>query len=435
MKKDKVVVWKKKEYSKKKTKALKFLILSIFLLPFFTYMLVIGSHSSSLINNTFKICLVIGEIVSLIIFISSLFLIVKEKDSRVLKYKTWFKVVLGIFLFFYLGLSTFFIFLLYGPNKRFKDWLIPTAMETMRHQYLAKWFYNADDINKVLKSNELVEVKENTNPELVMIVKPQKRTIYQNEFEKEILERDKDQLYKFISIERRKSRNNLLKGYLVAIYDPKKVKLFVPDLSSHRGLRLEEIYKKYNYPVIMNAGGFADPGGIGLGRAKDAHGPVIKDGKKVTNNGRYSLGRGGIIGFNKENKLILSRMTIDEAIRAGIRDAVDFGPYLIVNGKPSFQKGSGSGGLANRTVIGQRSDGIVLFLVMDGRRWGSVPGADYGDLVEIMSDYGAINAANLDGGTSSGLIYEGELKNVIINMYGQRLARTRPMANAWIVEP
>ena len=123
-------------------------------------------------------------------------------------------------------------------------------------------------------------------------------------------------------------------------------------------------------------------------------------------------------------------MTANEAIRKGIRDAVDFGPFLIVNGKSSFINGNGGWGQAPRTAIGQREDGIVLLLVIDGRQTGSI-GADMNDLTRVMLDYGAINAANLDGGTSSAMSLNGKIISNPRN--GNFQAKTRPVPNAWIV--
>lgn len=124
-------------------------------------------------------------------------------------------------------------------------------------------------------------------------------------------------------------------------------------------------------------------------------------------------------------------MTAKEAINSGIRDAVTFWPFLIVNGKSSFVKGNGGWGTAPRSAIGQRKDGIVLFLVIDGRMVGR-QGADMFDLVEIMQRYGAYNAANLDGGTSCGLVVEGELINDPVNGSGKH--KTRMIATGFIVK-
>lgn len=86
--------------------------------------------------------------------------------------------------------------------------------------------------------------------------------------------------------------------------------------------------------------------------------------------------------------------------KEGIRDAVSFYPYLIINGEASTITGSRAGGRSPRTAIGQRADGKVLFLVLDGDRTLG-RGATYAEEIEILQNYGAINAANLDGGTST----------------------------------
>ena len=185
--------------------------------------------------------------------------------------------------------------------------------------------------------------------------------------------------------------------------------------------------KENNAVVAINGGGFVDPNYNSLGGVPQ--GTVIKNGKIVSN--RTFKKTGGIIGFTKDNKLILARMTANEAIKNGVRDAVSFGPFLIVNGKASFIKGNGGWGEAPRTAIGQRKDGIVLFLVIDGRMVGR-PGADMVDLTEIMQKYGAYNAANLDGGTSCGLVVNGQLINDPVNGNGKH--KTRMIATGFIVK-
>ena len=123
-------------------------------------------------------------------------------------------------------------------------------------------------------------------------------------------------------------------------------------------------------------------------------------------------------------------MTPQQAVQNGIRDAISFSPFLIVNGKAAFVKGSGGWGIAPRTAIGQRQDGIVLFLVIDGRQAHSI-GADMVDLTEIMQRYGAYNAANVDGGSSSTLIENYEL---ITKPTAAGKDNMRWIPNAWIVE-
>ena len=124
-----------------------------------------------------------------------------------------------------------------------------------------------------------------------------------------------------------------------------------------------------------------------------------------------------IIGFNQDNVLVVGTMTGEQAVNMGIRDAVSFGPILVVNKEAT--KASQGGGLNPRTAIGQREDGAVLLLVIDGRQSSSL-GASYSDITQVMLDFGAVNAANLDGGSSSVMYYEGELLNSCSSLYGPR---------------
>ena len=134
--------------------------------------------------------------------------------------------------------------------------------------------------------------------------------------------------------------------------------------------------------------------------------------------------------FTKEDKFVLGSMSKNEAINMGYRDAVEFGPFLIVNGKRSFVKGNGGWGIAPRTAIGQRKDGIVLFLVINGRLASSI-GADMVDLTDIMENYGAYNAANLDGGSSSALIINQQIINTPVAGGSNGL---RDMSTFWVVK-
>ena len=116
--------------------------------------------------------------------------------------------------------------------------------------------------------------------------------------------------------------------------------------------------------------------------------------------------------------------------KINLKSAVTFGPIIIINGQPTIRGGDGGWGIQPRTAIGQRKDGIVLFLVVDGRRVDSI-GAGMKDLSEIMIKYGAYNAANLDGGNSSVLVINDKIMNRPINWFDQE--QTRPIATAFIV--
>ena len=125
-----------------------------------------------------------------------------------------------------------------------------------------------------------------------------------------------------------------------------------------------------------------------------------------------------IVGINDDDILVVGKMTGKEAINSGVRDAVCFGPTLIVNGNGLSGIGTG-GGLNPRTAIGQRADGTIMLLVIEGRQATSL-GASYNDLIRVMLEYGAINAANLDGGSSSVMYYDNELINSNASVIGLR---------------
>lgn len=338
-----------------------------------------------------------------------------KKKKRKLK-----KILIILIVLMILGVGTVG-FLLYGPWPNFREWLITTAMTTMNHKYLATWFYSDETIQEIMDKNKVIEVEETTNPDLIEQVQDEV-VEYANEYEKQILEKDPDnEDYKIINIE-----GKGYTGYLVAVYDPSKVSVVTTKKLNVSGQYLVKMAEDNDAQLAINGGGFIDPNYSGSGGTP--MGVTISNGKIITNSS-YT-GAGGIIGFTNDNKLVLGKMTAKEAINMGIRDAVSFGPFLIVNGKPSFIKGNGGWGTAPRTAIGQRQDGIVLMLVIDGRT-ATKPGADMLDLTEIMTNYGAYNAANLDGGTSSALVVNNKLVNDPIDSAGRH--KTRPIATGFIV--
>lgn len=406
-----------------------FLSLAIFLFPLFSCLYVVSIFSNGLINEKMSLIVLLVSVFSFLMLVIGIFFVLTGKDVSTKKLRWPFKIILGLFAVIWTVGGYTVLGLLYLPNTGFKDWLITTAMTTMNHQYLATWFYDDFDINTVLAHNYVKESGEDTDPNLISFSEPDfSKTTFKNEYEKEILTKDEgNDLYKIIDIKRSK-----FKGKMAVIYDPSKVKLGLSkgigtSLEGSYGEFITKIAERYDAVIATNASGFYDPDWNSRGGVP--HGPVIADGKLITNYRRIAA-NGGLVGFDKNNKLILSRMSAQEALKSGIRDAVDFGPFLIVNGKSSYINGNGGWGEAPRTAIGQREDGIVLLLTIDGRQVGSV-GADMGDLAQVMLDYGAINAANMDGGTSTAMELNGEIISNPRN--GNFQAKTRPVPNAWIV--
>ena len=118
-----------------------------------------------------------------------------------------------------------------------------------------------------------------------------------------------------------------------------------------------------------------------------------------------------LITLTKDGKLVLINSSVNQLDQAGNTEwAVCFSPFLIVNGNPAQFTGN-AGGQQPRTAIGQRADGIILLVTIEGRGANGSFGINYEDLTEIFLKYGCINAANLDGGGSTTLVVENEVIN------------------------
>lgn len=383
-----------KKDKKKKRKIFYFRTLPILMIPILFVLTIISTHSNRLVIIPINYFVYILLSLFLYLLITGLFIIKRQKKAKKTKGEKIKKIIFSFFAVLYIiGCSTG-LFLLYGPYDKFRTWFISTSMNTMSHQYICKWFYSDEEINKVIKGNYIVEVDEETDTDLIDM----EEETYANEYEKQILKRDKDAPYKIIELE-----VNGQKAYLAAVYDPSKVKVATSRGVGTTGQYATKIAEQNNAILAVNGGGFGNaPGNQTGGRPT---GVTLAGGKVITDN-TYSADAqsGGLIGMTYDNKLVLIKnATAAKAKSMNVRDGVSWGPFLIVNGKKSFIKGNGGWGYAARTAIGQRSDGIILLLAVNSNST-RTKGADMGDLTEIMSNYGAVNASNLDGGTSTVMI-------------------------------
>ena len=381
------------KFKKKDKKKIFFRIIPIIMIPFLVVLTIISIHSKKLIIVPINYIVYILLSLFIYLLLIGFFLVKKNKTNKSKKQKIISVVTKAVATIYILGCSSF-LFLLYGPYDNFRAWLISTAMSTMNHQYLCKWFYNDKEIDKVINSNYIVEVNEETDTDLIDM----KTEKYDNEYEEKILKRDKDDKYKIIEL-----KVNGQKAYLAAIYDPALVKVAVTKNLGRQGQYVTKMAEDNNALLAVNGGGFYDPGNNSTGGMPT--GVTISNGKIKTDNNYSSYTQsGGLIGMTNDNKLVLiKKATARKALNMGVRDGVSWGPFLIINGKKSFIKGNGGWGYAARTAIGQRSDGIILLLVVNSNS-SRTKGADMVDLTNIMYNYGAINAANLDGGTSTVMV-------------------------------
>ena len=309
-------------------------------------------------------------------------------------------------------------FLLYGPYSYVRDYIITSAMTTLNHQWIATMLYDEQQIDEVMRANTVIELGETTDIGMINIGsaswpgKKAKPTIK----EAEIKYADDDVIVEEFKF-------STFKGWMMLVRDPKKVDLGIAKDIGVKGERLREMTKRLGGFAAINASGFADPGYVGNGGT--AVGLVISDGEVI--HGGISK-KQGIIGFDKNGVLIVGEFPREEIEKMELRDAVEFRPFLIVNGELATIKGNGGWGMAPRTAIGQRADGVVLMLVIEGRNPPSSIGATMPEVQDLMVAYGAVNAANLDGGSSSSMILNDEILNLPSSGEGERR-----VPNGWIV--
>jgi exopolysaccharide biosynthesis protein len=267
------------------------------------------------------------------------------------------------------------IFLLYGPFAGFRNFWITTAMHTSDHQFLARAVYSASTIDRVMAANRVIV--PDSKSDLDIPVSTAGGTV------------------EFVDVSCETGD-----GFMVIAHDPSKLELVLA--SDEKGELLEDLVADHDVIAAVNAGAYRDNVQRGL-----PLGIVIQDGevKYRGDDMQHSL-----IGINENDRLVLGIYKTYEAEGLlDLRDSVEYGPYLLINGERMEILGN-AGGIAPRTAIGQRADGSILLLVIEGRTVGSF-GANYRDVQEIMLKFGAINAACLDGGSSSTMYYDGSIIN------------------------
>ena len=325
-----------------------------------------------------------------------------------------------------------------GPSQTVGDLLTVSMQETSALKFVPHIYYSNEEVDAILERNSVSAGDSETDTSLIVIEKPtptpspQELAAAQAAREAEKVEptpsptpTPENLLSSEDGIEVYSVVGGTYQGYMMVVKDPSRVTVGTcrDKFDGSKGLQLKDIAKRYDAVAAINGGGFEDRGGVGNGGIPV--GLVISEGK-VKHTGRdrnYNI----TVGFDKDNIMVLGKnMSDDDAKAKGIRDAITFGPALIVNGEPASVRGESSG-LNPRTAIGQRKDGAVLMLVIDGRQASSL-GATYSDLITIMLEYGAVNAINMDGGSSSLMYYKGEYLNS-----GVVLTGSRKMPTAFIV--
>lgn len=319
---------------------------------------------------------------------------------------------LGLVLVFILGIC---FILVHGPSEAAKNQFVCAVKETSAMGWVANIYLSSSEIEEIVSKNLMIDVAEGTvsNTDLVKVDKD-KKDPEKGEENKETPELE------LIDV-----RGDTYKGKLLIVKDPSRV--FVGTISEFfqgNGQVIKDICERYDAVAGINGGEFIDMGSYSYSAMPV--GVVISQGEFLNGdlNTTYN-----ITGFTKDNILVVGKMTAQEAIDMGLRDCVhtehNTGPFLIIDGEPLTVPDTSvyGGGKNPRTAIGQRKDGAVLLLVVDGRQAESI-GATFKDMTQLMMQYGAVNASCMDGGTSTQMVYEGEVVNKPYSPSGPRKCPT-----------
>ncbi len=326
--------------------------------------------------------------------------------------KKFLKILGKVFAFLGVTVGMVFVCLLltitlicHGPSNSAKELFATTILETGQLKFLANVFLSKDEIEGIVSKNSLQDMNV--------------------EIDENLIKTNIDKTKELIEIH--EVNGNNFEGKMMVINDPSKISLATTYPWGEYGKELGVLTEDAGAIAGVNGGIYYSSGNKG-GRPL---GVTVSNGEIQD----ISLGLVGLylIGFDENNLLRIisldgmNKAQVEELIKTEkIRDAVAFQEEssdknnhfvkLIINGEKRELNGMGSG--ANpRTAIGQRKDGSVLILVTDGRGKNGHLGATASDIIDIMAEYGAVNAANLDGGSSSSLYYNHEYLMTSVTFY------------------
>lgn len=293
----------------------------------------------------------------------------------------------------------------HGPSESAKELFATTILETGQLKFLANVFLSKDELQKIVDKNSLQDMDVEVDENLINT---------EGNKEKEL-------------IEIHNVSGDGFEGTMMVVNDPSKISLATTYPWSEYGKELGVIVDEAVANAGVNGGIYYSSGNKG-GRP---YGVTVSNGEIQD----ITLGWSGLylIGFDENNllriislegmnKSAVEKMVKEEKIRDAISfqeessDANNHFVKLIINGEKRELSGKGSG-QNPRTAIGQRKDGSVLILVTDGRGKNGHLGATASDLIEIMAEYGAVNAANVDGGSSSSLYYNKKYLRTSVTFY------------------
>ena len=340
-----------------------------------------------------------------------------QSVSRVVNRILGFFIATGI-MFGVAGLCLEYI-LVKGPSPALRDTFVMTMLETRRFRWIPNIF---------LSQNEVREIRDKTRQHTEVIFDPSMIKVpAKTEADPEQPDAETQAVVDYGQVDEdgdgiilEEVKGNGFVGYMLTILDPTRVFVGMPNGYGGSGMTLEDMCYKYNALGGINAGGFFDPSGTGTGGQPD--GLTVIDGVYYN----YGYGGDAFAGFDDQGILHVGYYSYSDSLALNIVNGVSFGPILLINGQMVEPEKLVSG-INPRTAIGQRADGAVLMLVIDGRQVHS-KGATYLDAAEVMLDHGAINAINMDGGSSTVMFFNGDY----VNSCSSENGRGRPLPDAFL---
>ena len=305
-----------------------------------------------------------------------------------------------------------------------KRMFVTTVLESGQLKFLASICLSPEEIQALVNENKMSDLHDDVNTDLIHIDRGGDTSGDDKNTD---------------PIEKIEISGRSFFATLLIVKDPSKVSLATIYPWRTEGVELKELVESSGAIGGINGGLYNSTNNSGGA----PYGVVVSNGERQHNAPQEWPGL-VLIGFTEDDILQIidlegmSSSDVEKLVREKkIRDAVTFQEessdknnhfvQLIINGEERQLTGQGSG-LNPRTAIGQRADGAVLMLVTDGRGSSGHLGASASDLIGIMKEYGAVNAANLDGGSSSCMYYKGEYTMPSVTFYYQNSSWKLPFS-------
>lgn len=313
-----------------------------------------------------------------------------------------------IYIIIFLGITTPLV-LFFGPYENTRRAFINTILAT-RHAYWITNNMSQDTINNLLGIREIAAEVQSDEKEI-----------------KQDIDKVNVKYTSGTEIEQYNIKTDRYDAYILEIKNPCSIKVAMTKYLGKLGQKTSEMAEEHNAIAAVNGGAFVDESSDGTlyaGTGAKPGGFVISNGKVVYPTENIDRNKiENVVAFTKSGKLIVGDHSLKDLEKLDVREAMCFRkPNIIINGVRQV-KDKMAEGLNPRTAVGQKADGTVIFLVIDGRKI-TAPGASLYDVQEIMMERGAVNAGALDGGYSSTMYYKGEVINSPNAWNGERSVAT-----------